>query len=50
MDLKIFMIAIGLFLGTLSFMVDAPNPRRVGFALASVPFLIAALDAAGVIH
>ena len=43
-------IAAGLFLGALSFMVEPVNPRRIGFSLAAVSFLIAALNAGGVIH
>lgn len=44
------MIAVGLFLGTLAFMVDPPKPRLVMFALGAVCFLVGSGAAAGVVH
>lgn len=45
-----FTIALGLFLGAISFMVEPRAGRATGFTLSAASFAVAALNAAGAIN
>lgn len=44
------MIAVGLFIGAISFMLEPRPSRLVGFALSAASFFVAALAAMNVLH